>query len=482
MDPILEKITVQSANIPEFTEIVSDSREVKENSLFVAIAGFENDGHDFVLDAEKNGAVGVITERIVPSISIPQWVVLDSRRALSRLAHQFYNKPFSNKPIIGVTGTNGKTTIITAISKFLNDAGIQTGTIGTLGLHQTQIHTNPTKLTTPESLQLQRMLRYLEDASMACCAMEVSSHALVLQRVADVSFSTAIFTNLSRDHLDFHKNLDDYFHAKSLLFSQLKNDAVAIINLDDSRSNKLISLTNSKIITYSLTDEIADYCGKYIRTTATGLEGKIMTRDGDISVRSPIIGKFNISNLLAAIAASIVHGAPQKSIEKSIRNFTGAPGRLERFDTNRANFYIDYAHTPDGYNNIFETINEIRQNAKSSGKIITIFGCGGNRDTQKRSMIAKITEKYSDIIIITNDNPRFEDPELIISHILNGLEDPNRYMVIRDREKAIQQAVDISTSNDFVLLLGKGHEKYQDIQGQKIPYSESDALRKALNE
>lgn len=481
MDSVLENLTKTCEEIPNFQGIVYDSRVAKKDDLFVAIPGYQSDGHQFLQHAKKNGAVGAVVETLATNIGIPQWQVSDTRRALSRLARNFYQKPFLNKPIIGITGTNGKTTVVHCVAKILNNAGISTGRIGTLGLRYDSRNNEHTKLTTPESLDLQRMLRYLEDASMACCVMEVSSHALSLNRVADVDYSVAVFTNFTQDHLDFHGDMETYFEAKSLLFRNLEKKATAIINLDSQLANRLIEKTNARICTYSMINSDADFAGYDLQITASGIRGKIKTPNGTLEIMSPMVGRFNAENLLASVATASAMNVTHKIISETICDFYGAPGRMERIETDKANIFVDYAHTPDGFQNVLSTVKDIRDQSERNGKIIVIFGCGGDRDQGKRPKMGKIAEKFSDIVILTDDNQRFENPEKIIEHILNGIKKQDKIQIIRNREDAIRHALSLASPNDFVLVLGKGHENYHDVLGEKQPYSDLNVIQEAIN-
>jgi len=480
IDSVLDNLTKTRAEIPNFQEIVYDSRLAKNDTLFVAIPGYKSDGHKFLQQAKENGAVGAIVESIVQNVKIPQWQVSDSRRALSRLARNFYQKPFLNKPIIGVTGTNGKTTVVHCVTRILNNAGISTGRIGTLGLRYDSRNNEHTKLTTPESLDLQRMLRYLEDASTTCCVMEVSSHALFLNRVADVDYAVAVFTNFTQDHLDFHGDMESYFEAKSLLFGKLKKDSIAVINFDSPWANRLTEKTNAKIITFSMVNPDADFAGNDLQITASGIAGKIKTPNGKFEIKSQMVGKFNAENLLASIATAHSMNVAPEIIFETIRNFRGAPGRMEKVETDLANVFVDYAHTPDGFQNVLSTVKDICEQSDQDGKIIVVFGCGGDRDCDKRSQMGEIAEQFADFVILTDDNPRFENPEKIIEQIMSGIQNQKTIQIIRNREEAILYAFSIANSGDFILILGKGHENYQEILGEKQQFSDFKAIRKAL--
>lgn len=450
---------------PIITSIEMDSREVKTGSLFVCIRGYTVDGHQFAQIAEKNGAVAILAEEHV-DVSIPVIVVKDTKRALATLADVFYGQPTHQLHLIGVTGTNGKTTTTHIIDKIFRAYHKKTGLIGTIN---TKIGDEifETKNTTPESLTLQKYFKHMVDNGVDTAIMEVSSHALDLGRVHGCDYNIAVFTNLTQDHLDYHKTMEEYAHAKSLLFSQLgnrydvKHPKFAVLNHDDEAFELFKRSTAAMVITYGI-DNDSDIMAKNINMTSSYTTFQLVTPIGTVDVKMNLIGKFSIYNVLAATAACIVSNIPLDVIHSVIENLEGVPGRFEVINAGQDfTVIVDYAHTPDSLENVLVTIRQI-----TKGKVIVVVGCGGDRDKTKRPIMASIAASYGDIAIFTSDNPRSEDPVQILKDMEKGVEGKN-YEVIVDRKDAIARAISIASKDDCILIAGKGHETYQLI-GDKV--------------
>ncbi|RDW18466.1 UDP-N-acetylmuramoyl-L-alanyl-D-glutamate--2,6-diaminopimelate ligase [Oceanobacillus arenosus] len=464
----------------EITDIAIDSRKVQQGSLFICITGFTTDGHQYVKEAVDNGAVAIIAEQEITS-SVPVIYVKETQRALAMLAAKFYHYPTHQLPLIGVTGTNGKTTITYLLESIFNANNTKTGVIGTI---QTKIgnQTYPVENTTPNALILQRTFYEMIHADVEQVIMEVSSHALDLGRVYGCEFDIAIFTNLSQDHLDYHKNLDDYLHAKSLLFAQLGNSyhnntkKFAVINEDDPVSRILKRSTAQQIITYGRQKQ-ADVMATDIILTAAGSKFQLLTPIGNITVNSKLIGMFNVYNILAATAAGIAANIPLSTIKIAIEHIQGVDGRFESVSLGQLyGVIVDYAHTPDSLENVLQTSKEIAKR-----KVYVVVGCGGDRDRSKRPLMAAIALKYADYAIFTSDNPRTEDPNVILEDMINGLNDTEKFEVIVDRKKAINKAIQYARKDDIVLIAGKGHETYQQIGHVKYDFDDRKIARDAIN-
>jgi UDP-N-acetylmuramoyl-L-alanyl-D-glutamate--2,6-diaminopimelate ligase len=464
----------------EINAIKMDSREITYGDLFVCINGFTVDGHDYVDEAVQNGAAVIVAEREIET-TVPVIVVADTVRFIAMAATNFFQFPTNEVPLIGVTGTNGKTTVTYLLEKIFNQYGKKTGVIGTI---QMKIGEDiyPVDNTTPDALFLQQTIRKMIDQRVEQVIMEVSSHALDQGRVYGCDYNTAIFTNLTQDHLDYHESMDDYLRAKSLLFAQLGNryqletDKFAIINLDDPACQKLIRSTAQSVITYGI-DHEAMIMAKSISLTPTGTQFLLCTPTGNTEINSKLIGKFNVSNMLAASAAALVNDVPLPIIKTALEMITGVNGRFELVSHKQSfSVIVDYAHTPDSLENVLTTIKEFAKK-----KIYVIVGCGGDRDRTKRPLMAQIALKYADKAIFTSDNPRTEDPQIIINDMTSGISNSNgEYQVIVDRRKAIQHAIDQANDDDIILIAGKGHETYQQIGHVKYHFDDRDVAREAL--
>ena len=478
LSEILQNIKFKGEyNDIEISNITYDSRKVKENSLFIAISGENNDGHDYILNAINKGATAVIANGRAPITDlVPIIQVKNPRKTMSEIASNFYEHPSSKLKIIGVTGTNGKTTTTQIIDYIIKFSRRTSSSLGTLGFN-TPSGIISTGFTTPESIELQQILKTISDGGIEYVPMEISSHAIELYRVNNVDVDIAIFTNLGYDHLDFHKTQENYFNSKLKLFTNLKRKSIAILNYDDERTEKITKKIICNFETYGFNKKANLYVKKY----SLGIDKTIITfkyKDTSFNIQTRLIGKFNISNIAAAILCCIKIDIPINIIKESFKFFNNVPGRLQSYkSTNNNTAIIDYAHTPDAFENIFENISLLK---KPQQKIISVFGCGGNRDKSKRSLMGSIACSYSDLIYITNDNPRFEPEDEIINDICHNL-DKGKFKIIKNREKAIIEALSKS-KNSIILILGKGVEKYQIIKNKKIPYSDIDIVKKYIDE
>ncbi|MEC0369946.1 UDP-N-acetylmuramoyl-L-alanyl-D-glutamate--2,6-diaminopimelate ligase [Paenibacillus chibensis] len=467
------------------TGLQTDSRKVAPGDLFICLPGYTVDGHDYALKAAEQGAAALVVERQL-DIDLPQVIVKDSRYAMAVMADAFFGSPSSHMKMIGVTGTNGKTTTTYLIEKMMNDHGVNTGLIGTIQMRYGG-RTFPMSGTTPEALELQRSLDDMSAGGVQCCVMEVSSHALEQGRVKGTDFRTAIFTNLTQDHLDYHKSMEEYRAAKGLFFSRLGNKfshqksqrKYAVLNLDDEASQYFAKVTAAEVITYGL-DEKADVRASEISITAQGTHFHVDTFKGSADIQLRMVGKFNVYNALAAITAGLLEGLELDSIKQSLESVPGVDGRVESVDEGQPfAVIVDYAHTPDGLENVLKTVNEF-----AKGRVITVFGCGGDRDRTKRPIMGKIAAKYSDLVMVTSDNPRTEDPDLILKDIEAGLlEDSvpeDKYQLIVDRRAAIQKAIEMASPDDVVLIAGKGHETYQILGHTKHDFDDRIVAKEAI--
>ncbi|GAB3793553.1 UDP-N-acetylmuramoyl-L-alanyl-D-glutamate--2,6-diaminopimelate ligase [Virgibacillus kimchii] len=464
----------------EIDALEMDSRTVTEGSLFVCISGFTVDGHHFVDQAVSNGAVAIIAEKPVQA-DVPVITVADTARTLSMLAVKFYQDPTKNLPLIGVTGTNGKTTVTYLLETIFNHFRKKTAVIGTIQMKIGE-DTYPVNNTTPDSLHLQRSFRKMLEEEVEQGIMEVSSHALDMGRVFGCHFDVAVFTNLSQDHLDYHKNIDDYLRAKSLLFSQLgntyeeQNQKFAVINSDDPASDLLKRSTAQHVITYGYKQD-AQVMAKDIRLDASGTYFRMCTPAGEIEINSNLIGNFNVYNMLAASGAAIATNIPLAVIKEALESIKGVSGRFESVNAGQPfSVIVDYAHTPDSLENVLQTVKEF-----ADKKVFVIVGCGGDRDRTKRPLMAGVALKYANHAIFTSDNPRTEDPQAILDDMTAEIQNTSEsYEVIPDRKKAIHHAVQIAEEDDIILIAGKGHETYQQIGHTNYDFDDREVAREAI--
>ena len=459
----------------EIINITYDSRKVKNGSLFIAISGENKDGHDYILEAIDKGASAIIANGRAPITNlVPILQVENPRKIMSKVAANYYNNPSKDLNIIGITGTNGKTTTTQIIDDIIKSNNRTSSSLGTLGFN-TPSGMVSTGFTTPESIELQQILDIIKKGGIEYVPMEISSHAIELFRTTDVEVNIAIFTNIGHDHLDFHKSINNYFNAKLKLFTGLNKNSLAILNYDDPYTQKIINKIECNYLTYGF-DKNADLSiEKYILNIDYS-KAVMRYKDSQIKIKTPLIGKFNLYNLSASILCALKLGISISEITKSIENFHNVPGRLEKYNFKDNTVIIDYAHTPDAYLNIFKNIFELKDKDK---KIITVFGCGGNRDKSKRKIMGEIASRFSDNIYITNDNPRFEDENEIINNICSGISN-TRYEIIKDREKAIISA--LKHKNSIILILGKGIEKHQIIKNKRLNHSDIKIVKDYIYE
>lgn len=464
----------------QITGIQYDSRKIELGNLFVAIKGLNSDGHQFIQQALDRGAIAVlISDEEYATVEYPWILVEDSRLALAEISAAYYNNPSEQLTLIGVTGTNGKTTTTNLIAHILEAKGNSVGLIGTIHnrIGQRIIESDRT---TPESLELQCLLAQMVEEKIQYVVMEVSSHALELQRVACCAFDIAVFTNLSQDHLDYHRTMEDYCQAKTALFGMLDKSKVksvpktAIINIDDEHAANFMVATAVPVITYGL-EKAASWQGQNVTITADGADFEV---DGS-PVHLKLAGKFNVYNALAALACGCALGYETADVIAALETADGVAGRIQKVKGSEGyTVLVDYAHTPDGLRNVISTV---RQFAK--GRVITVFGCGGDRDKSKRAIMGEIAAELSHFCIITSDNPRTEEPNAIIADILSGVEriaKKEQYKVIVDRKEAIFYAVDMAKRDDVIILAGKGHEDYQEINGIKYHLDDYEIATEAI--
>jgi len=482
---LLEGVNVRSG-LPErdlrIQQVTNDSRKVKPGALFVAIHGEATDGNQFAKDAVGHGAAAVLSSSLAPAdwnIEIPWIEVNEPRKALAVAARHFYGQPASALRLVGVTGTNGKTTTTSLIDSIIKASGAKAGLFGTIAYH-TPKGDKPAPNTTPESVDLQSFFAEIRDAGGTFATMEASSHALAMDRLWGCHFAAAVFTNLTRDHIDFHKTFDNYFAAKRRLFEGTGAGApdVAIVNTDDEWGKKLTGLAG-RTLTYGLQNG-SDLKAKKFQLTFSGLSFVAQTPSGTIQVDSPLVGRINVYNILAAIGAGIGLGFSNEVVEAGIRNLHAVAGRFQRVDQGQPFLVVvDYAHTDDALENLIKTAREL----VSKGRIITVFGCGGSRDRTKRPIMGETSGRLSDLSILTSDNPRQEDPLKIISDVVVGMQKSGgKYMIEADRAKAIKLGIEEARAGDIVLLAGKGHEDYQIFADRTIHFDDREEARKALVE
>jgi UDP-N-acetylmuramoyl-L-alanyl-D-glutamate--2,6-diaminopimelate ligase len=474
-----------AAEAATVTAVTHDSRQVRTGALFVALRGLQADGTAFARDAIARGAVAIAAETAAPAGVHVVWVTVpDARLAIAALSAIFYGDPSERLVLVGITGTNGKTTTSYLLASVFEAAGVMCGRIGTVG-YKVGRKELAAERTTPEAPELQAMLRDMVAQGCGACVMEVSSHALSLKRADFLKFSAGIFTNLTRDHLDFHRNMDEYFAAKRRLFELLPDTAAGVVNLDDPRGAELLkSVTRS--VTYAI-NAPADVTPTSMTSSLDGLEFDVRTPRGTVHVRSRLVGRANAYNILATVAAATALDLPLGAIERGLADLQSVPGRFQLVSGSRddVRVVVDYAHTDDALKNLLETATPL-----TTGRIITVFGCGGDRDRTKRPLMGAVAARLSDLVIVTSDNPRSEDPVQIMEQIKRGIASPpdrpgraqndTRTLTIVDRKEAIERAVRDAAPGDLVLIAGKGHEKYQAIGDRVLPFDDVEVARAAL--
>ncbi len=459
----------------EITGISSDSRYVSPGSLFIAKKGSEFDGSKFILDAINAGAKAIVTDIYDPFLNVCQVIVKDVNQIEALIACKYYNYPSKKLFSVGITGTNGKTTTSYLIKHILDSNNIKCGLIGTVEyfLGNSKVFST---LTTPSNVLNQKYLKEMIHNKCEAVCMETSSHGLSQNRLDYIDFDVGIFTNLTLDHLDYHKTFENYLNAKKKLFDNLNKKSVSVVNIDDKNYEKLIKDSKSKIVTISVNKK-ADLQAVNIRYSLKGTYFDVIYKNKSYNFFTSLIGHFNVYNCLSAIAVGIIKPISLEKLKQNIKSFSSVPGRLERIKTKKPfHIFVDHAHTDDAMKNVLSVLNNIKKN-----KIINVFGCGGNRDKSKRQKMAKASEKYSDVSIVTSDNPRSEDPNDIINEIVLGFSKNTSYIVKKDRKQAIEKAISLAKKDDIIIISGKGHETYQIFADRTIAFDDREIAKNIAN-
>lgn len=458
-------------------DIIFDSRKVQEGSVFVAVSGTRVDGHDFIEAAISKGACAIVVERLPEKLQerITYVQVVNSAKALGIMAANYYDNPSHQIKVVAVTGTNGKTTTVTLLHQLFRGMGYSTGLLSTVE-NKINEETIPATHTTPDAVSVQGLLRKMVDVGCTHCFMEASSHAIVQERIAGLKLVGAVFTNLSHDHLDYHQTFDEYIKAKKKLFDELPKDAFALVNADDKRGAVMLQNCQASHQTYALKSP-ADFKARIISNTLEGLELDINGKQ----IWFRMIGAFNAYNLLGVLGVAVLLGEDEDEVLRELSGIKGAKGRFDRIFVGGITAIVDYAHTPDALDNVLKTINGVRTGGE---QLITVVGCGGNRDKTKRPIMAKIAVQESDKAILTSDNPRFEDPMEILKDMQVGIGpiELRKTLTIMDRREAIKTACMLSQKGDIILIAGKGHEDYQEIQGVKYHFDDTEVVSEILNQ
>lgn len=458
----------------EIEGIACDSRAIKRGYLFIAIDGTKLDGHKFANEAIDRGAIAVVVQKdVVPSDGFPKIYVKDSRVALAKIANEFYGRPSEKIKCIGITGTNGKTTISYLMDSILTTAGHRVGIVGTIN-YRVGKRIIPATNTTPGPIELHNFMNEMVRNSIDFVAMEVSSHSLDQRRVEGIKYAVGIFTNLTGDHLDYHRTFDEYFDAKAKLFEGLDDGSYAVINVDDEWGRKLLKRSKGKITTYGIKSD-AEFLATCTDLSLGGTKFVVGTPNRKMDINTKLIGLHNIYNIAASIAAGVRLGLPLDLIKVGVENLIFVPGRLEAIDCGQPfKVFVDYAHTDDALYNVLFTLKPL-----ISKRIIVVFGCGGERDRTKRPRMGRVASEFTDYIIVTSDNPRSEEPESIAKEIVAGIEN-REHTIILDREQAINEALSKAKEGDCVLIAGKGHETYQVLKDRTVPFDDREVTRKIL--
>ncbi|MGH9433115.1 MAG: UDP-N-acetylmuramoyl-L-alanyl-D-glutamate--2,6-diaminopimelate ligase [Terriglobia bacterium] len=474
--------TLESGVAPqlEIQSLAYDSRSVRPGSLFFAIQGKQADGHDFIPQALENGAAAIASERAAPEELKSRWIHAGKiRRALALASRNFFHHPDLSLQLIGVTGTSGKTTTVYLLHSILETAGIRAGLFGSIE-YRFGPQTLAARNTTPESLDLLTYLHALRAAGGKAAVMEVSSHALDQERVWGIHFQAVVFTNLTGDHLDYHKDFEHYFAAKRRLFEGLGTPPpeLGVINGDDPWSAKLLEIQQPRQITYAV-ESSADYRVKQFNLGASGLHATLAAPGGKWEIESPLLGRGNLEDVLAAVATADGLGIPRESIQEGISRLRQIPGRFEKIDEGQPFLvFVDYAHKHDALKNVLKTARPLAR-----GRLITVFGCGGDRDRTKRPLMGEAAGTLSDLVVLTSDNPRTEDPISIMNDVMVGLQKAGRpYLTEMDRGAAIRKALEQARAGDVVVIAGKGHETYQVLKDRTIPFDDREVARAILRE
>jgi UDP-N-acetylmuramoyl-L-alanyl-D-glutamate--2,6-diaminopimelate ligase len=459
------------------TSMNFDSRKVEKDSLFIAVRGTQSDGHRFIGQAIASGAVAIVCEELPETLNekITYVKVADAAEATGIMASNFYDNPSAGLKLVGVTGTNGKTTTVTLLFQLFRGLGFKAGMFTTVRnmINSEEIAATHT---TPDAIELNRLLRKMADAGCRFVFMEVSSHSVVQKRISGLSFAGGVFTNITHDHLDYHKTFSEYIKAKKGFFDQLPSDAFALVNKDDPNGNVMVQNTRALKRSYSV-KSVADYKCRVMENQFSGLQLSI----DNTELWSKLIGSFNAYNLLAVYATAMLLGQDKMNVLTTLSTLNAVEGRFQyvRNDSGITGI-VDYAHTPDALENVLKTIQDIRT---GNEQVITVVGCGGDRDAAKRPVMARIASSLSDRVILTSDNPRSEDPLAILVEMQAGIEPQHtrNALSIADRREAIRTAVALARPGDIVLVAGKGHEKYQEIKGEKFPFDDMQVLKENLN-
>ena len=472
-------VSLEGSNPETIGKLCQDSRVVEKHDIFIAVSGLKSDGHNHIHEAVANGASVVITEK---DVELPGYIlnitVNDTRRLLGPLAQWMVGDPAKKLVITGITGTNGKTTVATLVWQILTKMGYQASMLGTVEkrVNQKQFHS---RLTTADPIELANDMRQIVDAGSTHLVMEVSSHALTQKRVSGISFAVAAFTNLSHDHLDYHKSMDEYASAKKMLFNALDNKSWVITNADDPKGLWMTNSTPAKVLSFSLN-------GKGLinaSVLSSDPDGMVIKVD-ETPFHTPMAGDFNAYNVVQALLICTALGLDGSKVSQVLSECHGAPGRLEKVsfpgsESDAPTIFVDYAHTPDALKNVATTLKKLKS---KRDKLVIIFGCGGDRDRKKRPEMARIAEKYGNEVVVTSDNPRSEDPLKIIDDIMAGFKKPERVTVIPDRAEAIRKTIDEANQRTMILIAGKGHETYQEIQGERIHFDDREYALEALKQ
>ena len=470
-------VQMSGNNGAQITGLAYSSKLVQPGFLFAALKGEKKDGHEFIEEAISRGARAVLSEQPRPQNFQGIWVkAKDAREALALLSANFYDHPSAKMKVVGITGTKGKTTLTYLLESILTKAGFKPAVIGTISYRGPELSA-PAIRTTPEAPDLQRMMSELLAQGTTHCLLEVSSHALELKRVWGVSFDLAVFTNLSAEHLDFHRSLEDYFEAKKKLFFLNSKKRTAVVNLDDPWGKKLISELPLATVTFGL-EPPAVVRGQNARFSEKGIKVEVDSPSGKLKICSPLLGKHNLYNILAAVAVSLAMNIPPLSINEGISVLKSIPGRLEKIETGLGfHVFVDYAHTDHALRSLLEAIRELKPN-----RILLVFGAGGDRDKSKRPRMGEVAGQLADVLFLTSDNPRSEDPLSIIDEIEKGVirSGAKKYSRIPDRRGAIQGALAEARKGDCVLIAGKGHENYQIIKDHRLPFDDAEVVRSIL--
>jgi len=479
------KIVAVKGNLDgDITGIAYHSREVKPGYIFVCIPGFKTDGHRFIPEALARGAVAVVVEKRIDEFPGTVIEVTNTRQSLAALAARFYHYPSSRLKVVGVTGTNGKTTTTYLIEEILRTAGFKVGLMGTV-VYRIEEEKILAQRTTPESLDLEQFLSQLVNRGVHYAVMEVSSHALELERVSQIEFDVGVFTNLTRDHLDFHVDFEHYFAAKQKLFRILEKPGnkmgsrVAVVNIDNPYGERIAQESRVKVITFGVEKDVL-VRAEDIRLHHQGINFRLKYSGEETTLNLKLLGRHNVYNALAAAAVGISQNLPMEVMKSGLEKVERIPGRFELVEGGQKfQVIVDYAHTPDALYHVLQTIRELK-----SRQLITVFGCGGERDRTKRPLMGEVAVKMSDLVVITFDNPRGEDPYQIIEEIKSGIpsnrEEGKDYVIIPEREEAIHYALHQAEEGDWVLIAGKGHENYQIIGDLTIPFNDREVVRKIL--